>query len=215
MENIIIDNESGKILDKLDDRNQELFAELQGTFERFRNELETNNNKAKPQILRLGNRFTQVILTALSKYPLMSNNEFNKIDSDVLQDYYQKYMEFLSHYDIFEVPSTRQLFCAFMRITVSKFIWIKDKAINEELREYAEYINDNIDGLIFASAETGNTDGRNALARAKIKTSGQGMVQNAYETTINVVSKSDTPEQIIAQARKLLGHKDIEEGNNV
>ena len=89
-----------------------------------------------------------------------------------------------------------------MRITVSKFNYLMEKSDNENLKEYANYINDNINGLIYASAETGNTDSRSALTRGKIKKDGQNLVEVREEVSVQV-SQAETPEQLMARANKI------------
>ena len=70
------------------------------------------------------------------------------------------------------------------------------------MKEYAEYINDNINGLIYASAETGNCDSKSALTRGKIKKDGQNMVEVREEVNVNV-TQTESPEQLMAKVNKI------------
>ena len=186
--------------EKLQERNKDLIQTLKPCADRMENEWNANFTRKKP--LRLGSTLTQNIYTALTKYPLMSTNEYNMLDEIDLETYYQYYMQFISTYSLFEVAHTKQLFCAYMRITVSKFNYLMEKSDNENLKEYANYINDNINGLIYASAETGNTDSRSALTRGKIKKDGQNLVEVREEVSVQV-SQAETPEQLMARANKI------------
>lgn len=183
----------------LKNRNQELFDKLMPKVREAEREFENNDDRKKP--LRVGNMLTQNIYTALTRYHLMSNEEFAHIDNIDLETYYQYYMDFISEYSLFEIASTKQLFCAYMRITVSKFNYLMENTPNEALKEYANYINDNINGLIYASAETGNVDSKSALTRGKIKKDGQNLVEVKEEIALNI-SDIKSPEQILAEAKK-------------
>lgn len=201
---MIIDT-NGNLIDLLQERNDNLFKILDTHAEKLKAEYYINAERKKPLPLRLGHRFSQIIYMALADEPLMGMVDFTNINADVLQDYYQKYCELLCRYILFEVPSTRQLFCAFMRITVEKYLFLLEKTTDEQLKEYANYINDNLTGLIFSGAEMGNGDSKSILSRGKIKKEGQGMVENAFEGTLNFNEVTAPPEQLMAQVKKLLG----------
>ena len=190
-------NELDKSLEK---RNEELWKTLEKCEMQAQGEYDANMDRKKP--IRVGSMMTQNIYTALSKYPLMSANEFQGIDEYDLATYYQYFMEFIARYSLFEVATTKQLFCAYMRITVSKFNSLIDNTTDERLKEYADYINDNINGLIYASAETGNCDSKSALTRGKIKKDGQNMVEIREEVNVNV-TQTESPEQLMARANKI------------
>jgi hypothetical protein len=163
---------------------------------------EYDANMARKRPIRVGNMLTQNIYSVLSRYPLMTLNEYSNIDEFDLATYYQYYMDFIARYSLFEVATTKQLFCAYMRITVSKFNTLIEQSNDERLKEYAEYINDNINGLIYSSAETGNCDSKSALTRGKIKKDGQNMVEIREEVNVNV-TQTESPEQLMAKAQKI------------
>lgn len=189
-----------KLEEKLKARNDELFVKLKPKYEEANQQFLLNDARKKP--LRVGSMLTQNIYTALATYPLMTLGEFEMLDEIDLETFYQYYMQFIAEYSLFEVASTKQLFCAYMRITVSKFNYLMEKTQNENLKEYANYINDNINGLIYASAETGNTDSRSALTRGKIKNDGQNLVELRDEVSVQV-SQVESPEQLLAKANKI------------
>lgn len=189
-----------KLEEKLKARNDELFLKLKPKYEEANQQFLLNDARKKP--LRVGSMLTQNIYTALATYPLMTLGEFEMLDEIDLETFYQYYMQFIAEYSLFEVASTKQLFCAYMRITVSKFNYLMEKSQNENLKEYANYINDNINGLIYASAETGNTDSRSALTRGKIKNDGQNLVELRDEINVQV-SQVESPEQLLAKANKI------------
>lgn len=190
MENIVL-NEKGEVINLLEERNKELEEYLEPHYEKLYEEYIANLERKKPLNIKFGNRFTQFIIAGLSRYPLMTPKEFMSLTAEDLQEYYQKYMELITQYNVFEISSTKQLFCAYMRITVPKFNQLaSEKNTDVGLREYAIYINDNINGLIFSSAETGNIDSKSALSRAKIKGAGQDMFENAFVSDLNVIDKT-------------------------
>lgn len=186
--------------EELEERNENLFKILQPTYEDAVSQFKQNDVRKKP--LRLGGMLTQNIYTALATYPLMPPMVFDLLDEYDLEQYYLYYMRFISKYSLFEVANTKQLFCAYMRITVWKFNSLMENTQNENLKEYANYINDNINGLIYASAETGNTDSRSALTRGKIKNDGQNLIEVRDEVSVQV-SQIETPDQLIAKVNKI------------
>ena len=93
--------------EKLQERNKDLIQTLKPCADRMENEWNANFTRKKP--LRLGSTLTQNIYTALTKYPLMSMNEYNMLDEIDLETYYQYYMQFISTYSLFEVANTKQL----------------------------------------------------------------------------------------------------------
>lgn len=181
-------------------RNEQLWESLAGIEAQAQDEYDANKDRKRP--IRVGNMLTQNIYTVLARYPLMTTSQFENMDEFDLATYYQCFMEFIARYSLFEVATTKQLFCAYMRTTVSKFNLLIEQSNDERLKEYAEYINDNINGLIYASAETGNCDSKSALTRGKIKKDGQNMVEIREEVNVNV-SQTETPEQLLAKAHKV------------
>lgn len=186
--------------EKLKERNDELFSALSDSYEQAVEQFDRNDTRKKP--LRFGNMLTQHIYTELTAYPLMPTSDFEMLDEIDLETFYQYYMRFISRYSLFEVANTKQLFCAYMRITVDEFNFLMSKSTNENVKKYANYINDNINGLVYASAETGNTDSRSALTRGKIKNDGQNLVEVREEVSVNV-TQTETPEQLLAKANKI------------
>lgn len=184
----------------LQERNEQLWESLVGIERQAQEEYDANMARKRP--IRVGNMLTQNIYSVLSRYPLMTSSQYENIDEYDLATYYQYYMDFIARYSLFEVATTKQLFCAYMRITVSKFNTLIEQSNDERLKEYAEYINDNINGLIYASAETGNCDSKSALTRGKIKKDGQNMVEIREEVNVNV-TQTESPEQLMAKAQKI------------
>lgn len=198
----IYQNEDGTtttLSDILEEKNARLFEELDGKSEEI-----VNTSSTKKGRMRMGARLTACLYAYFAKQPIMSREDYVDLDAEDLGCYFSYYLDMLSHYDIFEIPHTRQLLSAYMGITVSKFTDLM-RSNDLDLREKAIFINDSIDGMVFAQAESSNNNATATLVRGKIKDSGQGMVQQADEVVLSV-GKQINPELLIQQAEAIVAN---------
>lgn len=198
------------LYDILKERNERMFAEL----ETKATEIIETSTTAKG-IKAMGGRMTTCLLTFFSKIPMMSRADYVALDYESLSAYFTCYLEMLEHYNRFEIPSTKQLFCAYMGITVSKFMDLLQDNSDLDRQEKAIMINDAFNGTLFAYAESSGNDAKATIARGQIKDSGQGMVFKTEDININVANQSTSPELAMEQlqrkvaeiAQKKLGNK--------
>lgn len=190
-------------IDYLTNKNTELLTALKPICEWADNELSNNDSRKKP--IRVGNAVSQHIFTELSKYSPMANRVFDSMDVHDFQHMFQKFMEFAQNFAIYEVPITKQFLCAYMGIAVTRFDSILKNDNDSELKEYVDYINSTyLNGLLFASAESGNNDSKSIITRGKIKEAGQNMRELKEE--IYLPPKPERTEaQLMEEFRKLLG----------
>lgn len=174
-------DENGNAIDFLAKRNQEIRDNIRPEWAKI---LAEKKSEMFPK--KLGNMITNLIFAELEKYPMMTAKDYNAIDSETLQYYFQSYLEFISHFVTYEISTTKPLFCQYMRITVDDFLAMLNTTEDEELKRYARHIDDVISGLAFSQAETGNVNAKAVLKRAQIKDIGQGMVETSPETNISV-----------------------------
>lgn len=190
--------------DILSERCKAVRKQLKPKYEQLRQEYEDNLSRMKPLNIKFGFRMTQHIYAALSTYPLMSIVEASNISALDLQFIYGEYMDFIAEYSLLEVVSTKQLFAAFMRITVAQFNALM-KSEDKDMAAIANYINDNITGLAFASAETGNGNSTATIKRAKIKDDGQGLIETSEDYANKIAERVVDAQLLFARAQKLLG----------
>lgn len=200
MENEVKENES---VDYLDNKNKDLTKALEPICKWAYNELQSNAYRKKP--VRVGNTVSQHIFTELSKYAPMSTRVFNSLEVGDFQHMFQKFMEFAQHFAIYEVPITKQFLCAYMGIAVTRFESILKDTNDSELKDYVDYINSTyLNGLLFASAESGNNDSKSVMTRGKIKEAGQNMRELKEELFVPIKPER-TEEQLMEEVRKLIG----------
>ena len=189
-------DENGVPIDFLADRNAEMLQNLETPLEQI-----VGLQSDKRGAIKLGNMVTNAIFAELERYPLLTAKEFNNLDAETLQYYFQKYLEFINNFIVYEISTTKPLFCQYMRITVEDFLNLLNNSTDDALKRYAKHIDDVISGLAFSQAETGNSNSNAVLKRAKIKDVGQNMVETAPDTTL-FVEQAEDPELALARLRE-------------
>lgn len=194
-----IDGKTKSLYEVLCDRNEKIHEELYHKAE----EIKATSIGIKGR-MKMGNRLTTCLYSYFAKEPMMSRGDYVNLDCDDLGAYYSAYMDLLEHYNIFEVPSTRQLFSAYCGFTVAKFIDLMN-ASDIDLKERAIMINDGFDGQIFASAESGINNATATLTRAKTKDVGQGHTVQKEEINVNI-GQQNNPQLLMAKAQEILAN---------
>lgn len=191
--------------DFLEERNQRLYDVVDEKAEQIKIESTTAKGRS-----RMGAKLSTVLYTYFAKEPLMSRATYVNLDGADINTYFAYYMEMLSHYNEFEVSSTRQLFCQYMRISVAKYNDLMNSA-DVDIQESMAQVNDTIDGLIFAQAESSSNNATATLTRARTSEVGQGHTVQKEEITFNTGDKVPTAlllqkaQQIMAEKQKQLG----------
>lgn len=182
MKNVVVD-ENGNVVDELALRNEEIKKNLAEILGEFRGEKEAMALLKKSP--KLGYRFTKQIYYVLSKYPIMSVEDFANIDYDTLNDYWQKYNELTAYYNrYFEIVDNKQLFECFMRINSRQYSQL-EKSDDEDIRNLMNSINSAFIGLGFIAAESGNADVKGVNQRLRSSgEAGHSVVTAAEEKVI-------------------------------
>ena len=182
MKNIVTDL-YGNVIDELALRNEEIKQELAPILEEFL--VERDEMKALKKATKLGYRFTKQLYYVLSKYPIMSVEDFANIDYDTLNDYWQKYSELTAYYNrYFEIVDNKQLFECFMRINSRQYSQL-EKSDDEDIRNLMNSINSAFIGLGFIAAESGNADVKGVNQRLRSSgEAGHSVVTAAEEKVI-------------------------------
>lgn len=181
--NIVLDGETHEPIDELALRNKEIKENLAEILGEFRGEKEAMALLKKSP--KLGYRFTKQIYYVLSKYPIMSVEDFANIDYDTLNDYWQKYNELTAYYNrYFEIVDNKQLFECFMRINSRQYSQL-EKSDDEDIRNLMNSINSAFVGLGFIAAESGNADVKGVNQRLRSSgEAGHSVVTAAEEKVI-------------------------------
>lgn len=195
--------ETRSLYDMLQQRNEDMYLDLYMKAD----EIKKTSVAPKGGRMKMGNRLTTCLYSYFARQPLMRREDYVSLDHEDLGAYYSCYMQMLEHYEIFEVPSTRQLFSAYMGITVSKFIDLMSHS-DPDIKERALMINDSFDGQIFASAESGSNNATAALTRAKTKDVGQGHTVQKEELNLNI-TQTASPELLMQKARAIIEQKKL------
>lgn len=189
-------DENGNPIDFLAKRNEEMCENMRPAWAKI---LESQKGRLYPQ--KLGNMITNLIFAELEKYPMMTSKEYNSLDVETLQYYFQSYLAFIGKFVTYEISTTKPLFCQYMRITVDDFLFLLNTTQDEAVKRYARHIDDVISGLAFSQAETGNVNSNAVLKRAKIKDIGQNMVETAPDTNISF-EIAENPEKALERVRE-------------
>lgn len=201
MRKIVVD-ENGNVVDELANRNEEIKANLAEILGEFRGEKEAMALLKKSP--KLGYRFTKQIYYVLSKYPIMSVEDFANIDYDTLNDYWQKYNELTAYYNrYFEIVDNKQLFECFMRINSRQYSQL-EKSDDEDIRNLMNSINSAFIGLGFIAAESGNADVKGVSTRLRAKDVGHEVISASEDKLLEKV-EGKSPLELERQLASIMG----------
>lgn len=190
----ILEDKLDRLYSEIDDKAEEIYVTSTG-------------GKGK---VKMGSRLSTCLYAFFAKEPLMSRAEYVTLSAEELGLYYSAYMEMLDHYNLYEVPSSRQLFSAFCGFTVAKFIDLMNSN-DLALQERAIMINDGFDGQIFASAESSGNNSTAVLTRGQLKEVGQGHKKAEDEINFNIVPQSN-PAVLLQKAQEIAKAKQLSSG---
>ena len=184
--------ESVPLSEYLAERNERMFAEV----DKKAHEIKITSGKMR------GSRLATCLFAFLAKEPMMSRSNYANLDVTDLSAYFCAYMEMLEHYNYYEPSNTKQLFSAYIGVTVAKFNDLMD-ASDPDLKEKAVQISDIIDGMIFAQAESSQNNASATLQRSRIKGAGQGHTMAQDDINLLVTPQTD-PKIMIERAKQLV-----------
>lgn len=202
---MIYDADTGECKSEIDIKVAKLKADAKSFLDMLLTEKTINEKRKKPLIFKWGYRLSAKLNQLMRQYGVMAACEQEEIDYETIRDYFAAYTEIVSHYNMyFDFPATKQDFCALMCITVKTFNkWATSP--DENIRQIKESIDDYLNGLGFQSAEAGNLNDRAVMSRMKIKSEGQGMVENSIDIKVTVEQKfTETPAELERRATRLL-----------
>ncbi len=198
----IYNDENGKAIDYLAERNEEIKEKL----ENARQILYAEQQKDKTGRKKLGFRMGLQLLTTFRSYGIMSADEFTRLDYQDIWEYSLKFNEIIAYYNLyFEIVPTKELFWAFMGIDGRMFEQLLD---SQDIRKIARMINGDVAGLGWVAGESGNANDK--AIKTRLSASGEhghGIVSASEERVINAVVGL-TPQELQRQVDAIVG-KDI------
>lgn len=180
-----VDIETGKPIDRLAERNEEIKAKLDPILQEFITEKETN--KALKVKEKLGYRFAKQIFLVLSEYPRMSPERFADLDYETIEDYWLKYLSLTAYYNrYFEIVDNRQLLQAFIGINSRQYAELENSD-DDDIKSLMNSINGTFVGLGFVAGESGNADVKATSQRMRTKGEGHGLITASEDKLLEKV----------------------------
>lgn len=197
----IYNDENGKAIDYLAERNEEIKEKL----ENARQILYAEQQKDKTGRKKLGFRMGLQLLTTFRSYGIMSADDFTRLDYQDIWEYSLKFNEIIAYYNLyFEIVPTKELFWAFMGIDGRMFEQLLDSQ-DEDIRKIARMINGDVAGLGWVAGESGNANDK--AIKTRLSASGEhghGIVSASEEKMINAVTQK-TPLELEREMKAILG----------
>lgn len=164
MIDIIID-ENGTPRNYLENKNEDIKAELLEVLNKFVEEKELMMGMKKAT--KLGYRFAKQLWKELIRYPRMTAEQFSTLDYDTLNEWWIWYCEIIAHYnEYFEIVDNKQLFCAYMGINTRQYSRLEHHE-DEDVRNLMGVINDTFVGQAWTAIESGNADAKATTSRLR------------------------------------------------
>lgn len=209
MRKVIID-ENGKEVDELAERNETIIADLEEKIEKLRME-KNADTKGKS---RFGFRAMMQIENELMKYPIMTAENFVKLDYDDIEYYWRSFHALMSHYNmIFEIVPTRQTFMLYLGINSRMYKQLVNggEDCDEDIKDLMTFIEDRLVGKAFTASESGNADAKAVSVRLRAKEVGHDVISASEDKLIEKVEGKSPLElerrlaSIMGESCKLLG----------
>lgn len=203
MKNVIVDLETGNVIDELGARNEDIKDSLAATLEEFITE--RNSNKALRVKEKLGYRFAKQIFLELSKYPRMTPEKFAKLTYENIEDYWHKYLELTAYYNrYFEIVDNKQLLMSFMGLNSRQYAELENSD-DEDIKSLMNSINSAFIGLGFVAGESGNADVKATSQRMRTKGEGHSLITASEDKLLNPDQEAKSPIELQRQLAAILG----------
>lgn len=213
MEEMIL-NEKGEVIDFFEEQNKTILQKMESFIDVLKTEKIVNDARSKPQNIKFGSRFYVKLMSVLSEFDLISEQEFDEFDKETLRRGFESFMELIAVFNTdFEVPINKQLLYAYLRINSRMYEKLENHE-DREIKNIVQSFNDRLIGIGFASSEAGNTDSKSVMSRMKIRRDGMGLVENDLAATM-IISNDDkkvTDREVMKQLQNL-GIFQIEQKN--
>lgn len=202
MKNIVVELETGKVIDELGARNDEIKDQLAETLEEFIGE--KNSNKVLKVREKLGYRFAKQIYLVLSQYPRMTPEKFAELTYETIEDYWLKYLELTAYYNrYFEIVDNKQLLMAFMGINSRQFAELENSD-DDDIKSLMNSINSTFVGLGFVAGESGNADVKATSQRMRTKGEGHSLISASEDKLLEQVN-ARSPLDLERQLNAIMG----------
>lgn len=204
MAKVTID-ENGKVVDFLAERNEAIKANLKPAFQILLEERDSDRKGKK----KLGNRMRQQINNELNKQPLMTAQEFSRLDSQDIRYYWNSYYELICYYTLyFEIVPNRQEFMKYMGINSRQYEQLEGHE-NEEIRAAIIFVEDSLKQEGYSGGENGNADAKAIGMRLAARgMDGHSVVSAGEEMLAEKVAEAATPFELQQKMKAILGQGD-------
>lgn len=202
----IHNDNDGKAIDFLAQRNEEIKEQLAPTLKDFLDEKNMMLKLKKP--VNLGFRFTKQLYSVLATYPKMSADHFVLLDYDEINDYWLKYLDLTAYYNrFFEIVDNKQMFMIFMGINSRQYTELENHE-NEDVRNLMGMINSAFVGLGFVATESGNANASATMGRLQTRNEGHGLIKESEGKLLDSVPKR-TPNDCEKELLHIIGVKKL------
>jgi hypothetical protein len=196
----IYNDENGKAIDYLAERNEEIKEKL----ENARQILYAEQQKDKSGRKKLGFRMGFQLKSAFRSYGRISVDDFVRLTYEDIEDYYAKFDELIAYYNLyFEIVPNKQLFQTFMGINERQYAQL-EKHEDEDIRLLMNSINGDLIGVGFLAGESGNANDKAVMNRLKSADVGHNVVSASEERAIQAVV-GKTPQELEREMKAILG----------
>lgn len=197
--NIIVD-ENGNEIDYLEQRNCEIKDNLKEIVSNFIKE----SAAKKKDFSKYGFRLLMQIEEELSKYGIMTADEFSRLDYDDIDYHWKKFHSLLAYFNrFFEIVPNRQSFLLYLRINSRMYKQLQDHA-DEDIRNLMLFIEDRFIGKGFSATESGNADSRATKLRMEAKDHGHSIVSAKEDMLVSAVTQK-SPNELLREVNSILG----------
>ena len=195
-------DENGNIIDFLAERNKEIIERLASVLQEFLAEKELILKSKRAE--KLGYRFAKQMQLVLSTYGQMTAEQVTEINYEILNDFWQKYLELTAYYNrYFEIVDNKQLFMLFCGIN-DRIYHMLEKSQDEDIQNLMATINSAFVGFGFIAGESGNANTTATKMRLGAKDVGHNVV-SATDDMIAMQIVKKTPIELDRELKAILG----------
>jgi hypothetical protein len=194
-------DENGDVFDFLSARNDAIKANLKPAFQILLDERDGDRKGNK----RLGNRMRQQINKELNKQPLMTAQEFLRLDGQDIRYYWNSYYDLICYYTLyFEIVPNRQEFIKYMGINSRQYEQLQEHE-DEEIRAAIIFVEDSLKQEGFSAGENGSADAKAIATRLSAKRDGHSVVSAGEEMLAEKVAQVATPLELQRRFESIKG----------
>lgn len=192
-------DDNGNPIDLLEERNNEIKANLEAVLQDFISE--KNMLLAMKKQPKLGYRFMKMIMLELAKYPSMKLQDYIDIDYDTVNHYYIKFSELIAYYNRhFEIVDNKNIFMRYLGVDVHQYDRL-EKHDDERIQQVMRMIDGDYVGLAWVAGESGEADAKATTSRLRASGGAGHSVVTAAEEKVIEQGMGMTDDEL---AKKLL-----------